>query len=896
MKRLLLILLFIVFVAQPCLGALSPSIDNRKTWKNAYRFTGKPKDLFTDWCEEVEDALDGTSGVDSLLFSGLSTSAGAALTDEGILFYDTGTDNLKYRNASTLVTLATSTSGTMDETYNQGSGITVDTGTVTLTGTDALNAEVLAIVHAETGVYPAVSISNAGTDPTIEITTSGSGADITGTSVTWSISKTGIATFGGGGVWSTCDVLFDATSASEDVQWDEDAQMMHFLDGAILGLGGAVNAAADMTFESDGTNVLVEVATQDGADLIFGSTEAFDFKIHGNTNTLYALFDGSEAALVLTNYDIWCDDDADVFFGTTKNIGFLLAWDSSKTMSLLAGAASDDFAFNIGVDQSGVDLGLYGTTAGAYMLWDSSDDALWFDKADISFSDGDGILFGDSLGAGDVRIDATSAVLTIDQVIEDVGTVAFGADGNSLDVTFYGDTASAQVLFDEDADQMVVAGGYQITLNDDVELLFGTGSSNAGDFSIVCTTTPTLVIDIVAAYSAQSIEIGNDADDVPLKWFGETASAFFYFIGDQLQVEGAGGTASIALGDGDAILFGDSLGTGYFKIAEATNVLAFTSITEDTGSYTWGVDANGTDTTWFGELANSYMKWDASSASKLLLVGVDNGGTILAITGVDASGDSDTVTIAHGGSGDAIQITLGNTDSMGVRTIAAGSQTTSMMHFDASTNNWDGAPNIGMLHLVADDPFFHANASMIMAVNTGTPIANAGGFMLRLVDTGSNQASTAYAAVIASTSNEAMHIDAGKVLIDESLIATLGIQVGVGETLTAAAAEGAGQQIDDGITVANVTASGGATDYITLPNDPTIGTVVKVMCNVGSNFEIRTLTSGNDKINNVDTSDNAVEYLATDTDMIIFTCLAADNWVATSYPRAGGVRGAITPD
>ncbi len=399
MKRLLLILLFIVFMALPCLGALDPSIDHRKTWKNAYRFTGKPKDKFLLWCIEVEEALDGTDGVGYLYLSGLSTSAGAALTDEGVLFYDTGTDNLKYRNASGLVTLATSTSGTMDETYNQGSGITVDTGTVALTGTDALNAEVLAIVHAETGAYPAFSISNAGTDPTIEITTSGSGADITGTSATWSFSKTGALTLSGSVTLSTADVLFDATSAGEDVQYDESADMLHFLDGAALGIGGAVSSAADLVFESDGTNVLVEAATQDDADLIFGATEAFDFKIHANTATDYALFDGSGSVLVLTDYDIWLDDTADFFVGGTKNVGFLIQYSSSKTMAILAGAASDDFALNIGVDQSGIDVGMYGTTASAKLLFDSGNDALVFDAIDIEMGDEDTIQFGDTADA-----------------------------------------------------------------------------------------------------------------------------------------------------------------------------------------------------------------------------------------------------------------------------------------------------------------------------------------------------------------------------------------------------------------------------------------------------------------------------------------------------------------
>lgn len=380
-------------MAQPCIGALDPSIDNRKTYKNAYRFTGKPKDLFTDWCEAVEDALDGTDGISSLyLIPGTAPDP----CNEGDMYYDAAGDVIKFRNGSSAwITLASSSSGTMDEAYDAGSGITVDTGSIVFTGTDALNAEVLSIIHAETGAYPAFSISNAGTDPTIEITTSGSGADITGTSATWSFSKTGQLTLSGSVTLSTADVLFDASAAAEDVQYDESAQMMHYLDGAILGFGGAASGAADIVLEfAGGTNTLD--ITGDGKTIIIGATGAgLDVKIWGQTGN-YIIFDEDNDSMTVIDYDIWIDDTSDFFIGGTKNVGFLLASDGSKAMSLLAGANSDDFVFNIGQDQQGVDLGLYGTTASAKLLFDSDADALIFNAIDIHIGDEDEIMWGDS--------------------------------------------------------------------------------------------------------------------------------------------------------------------------------------------------------------------------------------------------------------------------------------------------------------------------------------------------------------------------------------------------------------------------------------------------------------------------------------------------------------------
>jgi len=280
---------------------------------------------------------------------------------------------------------------------------------------------------------------------------------------------------------------------------------------------------------------------------------------------------------------------------------------------------------------------------------------------------------------------------------------------------------------------------------------------------------------------------------------------------------------------------------------------------------------------------------------QMTISAADSAGTLFDITAIDTTGNSDTMTIAHSGTGDAIQLTCTEADSVALHAIAAASQTTSVVNIDGTTGSWIGAATTGMLHLSSDGALV-ADGSLLRISSTGNIAAANDGALIELVETGNAQA-TSYAMRIASTNNEALHVDTGKVLVDETLTATLGLQVGVGETLTADDAEGAGQTIDDDITVANVTAvTNGANDFITLPNDPTVGTVVKIMANAGSNFEVRTLESGNDKINNVDTSDGGTEYLVTNTDMVIFTCIVADNWQAVSYPLAGGVRGAVTPD
>ena len=50
-------------------------------------------------------------------------------------------------------------------------------------------------------------------------------------------------------------MLFDDTY---DVAWDTDRDMFIFQDNAILGMGGAHDATADVTFKWDTSNLLIE--------------------------------------------------------------------------------------------------------------------------------------------------------------------------------------------------------------------------------------------------------------------------------------------------------------------------------------------------------------------------------------------------------------------------------------------------------------------------------------------------------------------------------------------------------------------------------------------------------------------------------------------------------------
>jgi hypothetical protein len=89
-----------------------------------------------------------------------------------------------------------------------------------------------------------------------------------------------------------------------------------------------------------------------------------------------------------------------------------------------------------------------------------------------------------------------------------------------------------------------------------------------------------------------------------------------------------------------------------------------------------------------------------------------------------------------------------------------------------------------------------------------------------------------------------------------------------------------------------------ANDWITLPalSDVPNGHEILILANAGGNFEMRTPTSSNEKINDVD-SDGSQEYLVTDTDVVrVIKVSNTAGWVAQSLTKLGAVRTAVVPD
>ncbi len=328
---------------------------------------------------------------------------------------------------------------------------------------------------------------------------------------------------------------------------------------------------------------------------------------------------------------------------------------------------------------------------------------------------------------------------------DESSTIKFGANTEGVNFFIYPATSGDYLTYNASGSGYLGLEDSPLSLGDGTKILFG-DALGTGDLYLESTTNVLTLGQVVAGTG--TFGVGVDGKGIDTKFYGETASS--YMLWDQDGATNGAlliNAASVNLADGDKLYFGSPLGTGDFSISDESDVLSFRQVVADTGTVVWGADNAGIDQTWYGESASAYMKYDATGADQLQIVGVDSSGTLLALTSADTTGDSDTVTITHNSGGDGIQITVAATDGTAVNAVSAANQTTSLVKVDGATGNWIGADNIGALSVTGDTAGAHTGASLVYVANSAQPIDNAEGFLARFVDTGAAR-TTAHAVEI----------------------------------------------------------------------------------------------------------------------------------------------------
>jgi cytoskeletal protein CcmA (bactofilin family) len=310
-------------------------------------------------------------------------------------------------------------------------------------------------------------------------------------------------TFGTGG---DTDVVinFNANSADGVLTWMEDEDYFKFSDDILM------NSTERLNFYD--TAIYIYSSTDGQLDLVADT----EIQIAATTIDINGAVALNGAITGATNITLSGELDA-----ATLDISGNADIDGTANLDVvdIDGAVQIDATFTSGVDGQGYDTKFFGDTSGAYILWDTSADKLLTaggavvdivkDKfliggtavtttaAELNVLDAvtagtvtaslgvvvdsskdigsfrnitlTGELDGGSLDiSGDADIDGTTNLdaVDIDGNVQIDGTVTVGVDDTGLDVKFFGATSGQYLLWDESADELVLAGDTKLSFHD----------------------------------------------------------------------------------------------------------------------------------------------------------------------------------------------------------------------------------------------------------------------------------------------------------------------------------------------------------------------------------------------------------------------------------------------
>src|SRR3990167_1334837 len=198
--------------------------------------------------------------------------------------------------------------------------------------------------------------------------------------------------------------------------------------------------AQDITMAWDGTDFDVLQATADSSIKWGVSGAGIDHVFYGDTATRDIPIDQSANSMIF-------NDNALLVLGTGSDVTF--NWDGT---SLKVTQATTNSQVVFGVSGAGIDIQLFGDTAGRDLLWDQSADSLLFnDSALLVFGTGSDVT---------MRWDGTDFDILS---VADDGIIKFGTGTNSFDLWIYGNIATAYLDTDASASLVRLNGPMRLS-------------------------------------------------------------------------------------------------------------------------------------------------------------------------------------------------------------------------------------------------------------------------------------------------------------------------------------------------------------------------------------------------------------------------------------------------
>jgi hypothetical protein len=369
---------------------------------------------------------------------------------------------------------------------------------------------------------------------------------------------------------------------------------------------------------------------------------------------------------------------------------------SSLGTVTINGAMQLDNTLTVGEDGTGQDVKFFGATSGQYMLWNQvSDELALVGDTKLSFHDAAGgeniiatsdghleVNAGTTLDITAPTVDINVATkLNVDGASQFNNTITVGEDDTGYDVKFFGATSGAYMLWDEDVDDLILAGTAILSIDtttDSSSTTTGSFHTDGGvgiakklfvgtDLDVNGTTNLDAVDIDDAVQITGTVIVGVDNTGHDVKFFGASAGAFMLYdqSEDTLEIRGPSADATtstgklllstaltdindgdvigridfkavVEAGGGDAVLAGASIwaeADATFSSSVNSTDLVFATGDSDTATEKLRIDSTGQVTFADGTIDVNIASHDGSNGLKL-------GGTLVTATAAEINNAS----------------------------------------------------------------------------------------------------------------------------------------------------------------------------------------------------------------------------------------------------------------